>query len=125
MTTEKDLINAVRDSLKVDGELGRIKAAMCSKVIKLLDSSNKDSKVKFPKPSQDIILINELIREYLDWMGYKYSSTVFAAECNLSKPPPSKFLLAQSLRVKENDGTKNLALLCSIVETVKNLKNEN
>lgn len=70
---------AVRESLKADGDLARIKAEMCTKVIKLLDCSNKDSKSKVVKSSHDITFLNELIREYLDWMGYKYSSTVFIA----------------------------------------------
>lgn len=52
---------------------------MRTKVIKLLDCSSKDSKSKITKPSHDITFLNELIREYLDWMGYKYSSTVFIA----------------------------------------------
>ncbi|XP_043263539.1 centrosomal protein 20 [Colletes gigas] len=123
MATEKDLINAVRESLKVDGELGRIKAAMCTQVIKLLDNSNKGNTVKLPKPSQDIMLLNELVREYLDWMEYKYSSTVFTSECNLSKQPLNKALLAQSLGVQESDNSKDLPLLCSILETIKSLKN--
>ncbi|KAG7209618.1 hypothetical protein KM043_011270 [Ampulex compressa] len=74
MATEKDLINAVRESLKADGELARIKAEMRTEVIKLLDNSGKE-RMNVSKPSHDIVLLNELIREYLDWMGYKYSST--------------------------------------------------
>lgn len=52
---------------------------MRTKVIKLLDCSSKDGQSKAMKPSHDITFLNELIREYLDWMGYKYSSTVFIA----------------------------------------------
>lgn len=70
---------AVRESLKADGNLDRIKAEMRTEVIKLLDCSSKENKSKTVKPSHDIIFLNELIREYLDWMGYKYSSTVFIA----------------------------------------------
>lgn len=69
----------MRESLKADGELCRIKAEMRTKVINLLDNSSKGNKAKFPKQSQDTMLLNELIREYLDWMGYKYSSTVFTS----------------------------------------------
>ncbi|XP_076756821.1 centrosomal protein 20 isoform X2 [Xylocopa sonorina] len=123
MATEKDLISAVRDSLKAGGELGRIKAEMRTEVIKLLDNSNKGSKIKFPKPSLDIIFLNELIREYLDWMGYMYSSTVFVSECDLSKQPLDRSLLLQNLGLKENDNSRNLPLLCNIVETFKSLKN--
>ncbi|KAG7209617.1 hypothetical protein KM043_011270 [Ampulex compressa] len=122
MATEKDLINAVRESLKADGELARIKAEMRTEVIKLLDNSGKE-RMNVSKPSHDIVLLNELIREYLDWMGYKYSSTVFIAESDLHRQSLDRTLLAQSLGVQENEKSKSLPLLCSIIETFKTLKN--
>lgn len=70
---------AVRESLKADGNLDRIKAEMRTEVIKLLDCSAQEKRSKTIKPSHDIVFLNELVREYLDWMGYKYSSTVFIA----------------------------------------------
>ncbi|EFN87377.1 lisH domain-containing protein FOPNL [Harpegnathos saltator] len=123
MATEKDFVNAVKESLKADGDLDRIKAEMRTKVIKLLDCSSKESKSKIVKPSHDIIFINELVREYLDWMGYKYSSTVFIAECDLPKYPLDRAFLTQGLGVKDNERSKNLPLLCSLVQTFSNLKN--
>lgn len=123
MATEKDLVNAVRESLKADGELDRIKAEMRTEVIKLLDCSSKESKSKAIKPSHDIMFLNELIREYLDWMGYKYSSTVFIAECDLPKHSLDRTLLTQGLGVKENEQSRNLPLLCSLVQTFRSLKN--
>ncbi|XP_072748553.1 centrosomal protein 20 [Anoplolepis gracilipes] len=122
MATEKDLVNAVRESLKADGDLDRIKAEMRTEVIKLLDCSNKE-KSKIVKPSHDIIFLNELVREYLDWIGYKYSSTVFIAECDLPKHALDRTLLAQGLGVKDNEKSRNLPLLCGLVQTFTNLKN--
>lgn len=121
MASEKDLINAVRESLKADGDLDRIKAEMRTEVIKLLDCSNKENKTI--KPSHEIIFLNELVREYLDWMGYKYSSTVFIAECDLPKHPLDRMLLTQSLGVKDSEKSRNLPLLCSLVQTFTDLKN--
>ncbi|XP_071560807.1 centrosomal protein 20 [Temnothorax nylanderi] len=123
MATEKDLVNAVRESLKADGNLDRIKAEMRTEVIKLLDCSSKESKSKTVKPSHDIVFLNELVREYLDWMGYKYSSTVFRAECDLPKHCLDRKLLAQGLGVKDNEKSKNLPLLCGLVQTFTSLKN--
>ncbi|GAB1862657.1 Centrosomal protein 43 [Camponotus japonicus] len=123
MATEKDLINAVRESLKAEGDLNRIKAEMRTEVIKLLDCSSKENKSKIVKPSHDIIFLNELVREYLDWMGYKYSSTVFIAECDLPKHSLDRTLLAQRLGVKDNEKSRNLPLLCGLVQTFTNLKN--
>ncbi|XP_050465053.1 centrosomal protein 20 isoform X1 [Cataglyphis hispanica] len=115
-------LTTVRESLKADGDLDRMKAEMRTEVIKLLDCSSKENK-KIVKPSHDIILLNELVREYLDWMGYKYSSTVFIAECDLPKHSLDRTLLAQSLGVKDNEKSRNLPLLCGLVQTFTNLKN--
>ncbi|XP_012539322.1 centrosomal protein 20 isoform X1 [Monomorium pharaonis] len=123
MATEKDLVNAVRESLKADGNLDRIKAEMCTEVIKLLDCSNKENKSETVKPSHDIVFLNELVREYLDWMGYKYSSTVFITECDLPKHCLDRKLLAQGLGVKDSEKSKNLPLLCGLVQTFTSLKN--
>lgn len=122
MATEKDLVNAVRDSLKADGNLDRIKAEMRTEVIKLLDSSSKENKSKTAEP-HDIVFLNELVREYLDWMDYKYSSTVFIAECDLPKHCLDRKLLAQGLGVKDNEKSRNLPLLCGLVQTFTSLKN--
>lgn len=65
--------------MEAGGELGRIRAEMRTEVFKLLDSSNSESKIRNSKQSSDIVIFNELVREYLNWMGFKYSSTVFVA----------------------------------------------
>lgn len=125
MATEKDLINAVKESLRASGELGRIKAEMRTEVIKLLDKSSGKGNSKIPNPPKDVLLMNELIREYLDWMGYKYSSTVFCSECDLSKRPLDRSLLIQGLQIKdlkveESEDSQPLPLLCTLIEAAKN-----
>lgn len=67
---------AVRDSLEAGGELGRIKAEMRSEVMKLLDGTSASNRVKRPESPRDVVILNELIREYLDWIGYKYTLNV-------------------------------------------------
>lgn len=64
--------------MEADGELGQVKAEMRTKVMKLLEGSQRSSRSKRPKSPQEVLVINELIREYLDWMGYKYASNVLA-----------------------------------------------
>ncbi|EZA54915.1 lisH domain-containing protein FOPNL isoform X2 [Ooceraea biroi] len=120
MASEKDLINAVRESLKADGDLDRMKAEMRTEVIKLLDCSNAETKSRTVEPSHEIVFLNELVREYLDWMGYKYSSTVFVAECDLPKHPLDRVLLTQGLGVRDSERSRNLPLLCSLVQTFTN-----
>lgn len=124
MATEKDLINAVRESLKAGGELGRIKAEMRTEVIKLLDNSNREDKSKIPKPPHTVMLMNELVREYLNWMEYKYSSTVLVAEADLPRQPLDRALLVQGLGVREAEKGESLPLLCSIVDTLSRPKDD-
>ncbi|XP_074113353.1 centrosomal protein 20 [Cotesia typhae] len=123
MTTEKDLINAVRDSLEADGKLRCIKAEMRSEVLKLLDHSSKSSRTNKCEMPSDVLLLNELIREYFDWIGYKYTLNVFMSECDSKKQSLDRSLAAQSLGIEDNEGTKKLPLLFCLTETFKKLKN--
>ncbi|XP_043479325.1 uncharacterized protein LOC122509378 [Leptopilina heterotoma] len=112
----------VRDSLEADGQLGRIKAEMRTEVMKLLDGSSKSSRVKRPKSPHDVLFLNELIREYFDWIGYKYTTNVFVTECELGKQPLDRSFLAQDLGVKETEKSKSLPLLFCIIQAFKELK---
>lgn len=68
---------AVRDSLEREGEFGKMKADMRTKVMKIFDSSSSASNHhKKPESPKEVIIINELIREYFDWIGYKYSLNI-------------------------------------------------
>ncbi|XP_033214224.1 uncharacterized protein LOC117171230 [Belonocnema kinseyi] len=120
--TLKNEPETVRDSLEADGQLGRMKAEMRTEVMKLLDGSSKSSKVKRPKSPHDVLLLNELIREYFDWIGFKYTSNVLVAECELGKQPLDRSFLAQDLGVKETEKSLSLPLLFCLIETFKELK---
>jgi len=51
---------------------------MEAEVIKLLeDESTINTIKKKPQQSETIELINKLISEYMDWMGYKFTNTMF------------------------------------------------
>ncbi|XP_043279741.1 centrosomal protein 20 [Venturia canescens] len=124
MATEKDLMNAVRDSLESDGVLGRLKAEMRTEVMRLLGGpSNKPNRITKIESPPNVILMNELVREYLDWIGYKYTSSVLIAECKLSKQPLDRSFLLRDLGVRDSATTKNLPLLYSLVETTKSANN--
>ncbi|XP_011501936.1 PREDICTED: lisH domain-containing protein FOPNL [Ceratosolen solmsi marchali] len=125
MATRKDLIDAflaVRTSLDADGELSQIKAAMRTKVMKLLEGSHRSSRSKCLKSPREVLIINELIREYLDWMGYKYTSTVLISECELSKQPLDRTFINKDLGTVETEKTKDVPLLFCLIETLKEIK---
>ncbi|XP_015601720.1 lisH domain-containing protein FOPNL isoform X2 [Cephus cinctus] len=121
MATERDL--TVRDSLETNGNLGRIRAEMRTEVMKLLDVSNRINISKRPCQPHNILLLNELIREYFNWIGYKYTCSVLTTECELSKQPFNHDFFMQSLGIKEYDKSNNLPLLLQLLETCKDVKN--
>ncbi|XP_014235182.1 lisH domain-containing protein FOPNL-like isoform X1 [Trichogramma pretiosum] len=112
----------VRTSLESDGALSQIKAEMRTKVMQLLEGSNKSSRSKHPKSPQEVLILNELIREYLEWMGYKYASNVLITECELSKQPLDRNLITKDLGIIETEKSKELPLLFCILETFKEIK---
>jgi len=71
----------VKDTLENRGVLGHIKARVRAEVFNALDDEKDDS----PPLSNENMLINELIREYLEFNKYKYSASVLQAGVYLMK----------------------------------------
>ena len=62
----------VKDTLENRGVLNQIKARLRAEVFSALDDNNEQK----PALSNENLLINELIREYLEFNGYKYTASV-------------------------------------------------
>ena len=65
----------VRETLENRGVLGQLRARIRAEVFSALD----DPTDSVPEISRENMIINELIREYLDYNHYKYSSSVFSS----------------------------------------------
>jgi len=65
----------VRETLENRGILGQLRARIRAEVFSALNDPT-DSR---PEVSHENFLINELIREYLDYNHYKYASSVLTA----------------------------------------------
>lgn len=86
---------------------------VCSHIVQVLEGS--EQKENSVKPAPDTYLINELIREYLNWQGYAASSSMLCKEGSLGKDTlPRSFLEA---RVGLNSGTQSsrLPVLYSLI----------
>ena len=92
-----DLNDAVVASLKESGKLGQITAQIRAEVYKILaeDEKNRD---KIPLCKENFI-INELIREYMQFNGYTNSLSVFLHETGQPEEPMNRDFLAHSLEV--------------------------
>ncbi|NWI26965.1 FOPNL protein, partial [Sula dactylatra] len=101
----------LRDTLEKRGALGQIKARIRAEVFNALDDQSE------PRPplSHENLLINELIREYLEYNKYKYTSSVLTAESGQPEVPLDRQFLAKELNVVEDASAKSVPLLYAIV----------
>lgn len=76
----------MKETLENNGVLGEIKARVRAEVFHALDDPNQ----RKPQLSNENMLINELIREYLEFNRYKYTSSVLLAGKLVSRPRSSK-----------------------------------
>ena len=63
----------LKEALESNGSLNEIKSRLRAEVFTILD----DNSVEKPRISQENLLINELIREYMEYNSLKYSKSVF------------------------------------------------
>nr|XP_047922327.1 centrosomal protein 20 isoform X6 [Anser cygnoides]XP_047922328.1 centrosomal protein 20 isoform X6 [Anser cygnoides] len=75
MATVVELKQALKEALEKRGVLGQIKANIRAEVFHALDDQSE------PRPplSRENLLINELVREYLEYNKYKYTASVLTA----------------------------------------------
>lgn len=71
--------------------------------------------------SLDTFVVEELFREYLTFMGYGHSLSVFAAEATLPEDDKrlSREVLASEMGVSQNAESRALPLVFGIVETLR------
>uniref|UniRef100_A0A3B3ZW72 FGFR1 oncogene partner (FOP) N-terminal dimerisation domain-containing protein n=1 Tax=Periophthalmus magnuspinnatus TaxID=409849 RepID=A0A3B3ZW72_9GOBI len=73
MATITELKCAVRETLESRGVLGQLKARIRAEVFSALEDKRPSER---PQLSHENLLINELIREYLEFNKYKYTASV-------------------------------------------------
>uniref|UniRef100_A0A8C6TE76 Centrosomal protein 20 n=1 Tax=Neogobius melanostomus TaxID=47308 RepID=A0A8C6TE76_9GOBI len=111
MATITELKCAVRETLESRGVLGQLKARIRAEVFSALE----DKQPPRPQLSHENLLINELIREYLEFNKYKYSASVLAAESGQPEVPLDRRFLANELNVAEDASSKSVPLLYGLV----------
>uniref|UniRef100_A0A8C3KMX9 Centrosomal protein 20 n=1 Tax=Calidris pygmaea TaxID=425635 RepID=A0A8C3KMX9_9CHAR len=111
MATIAELKAVLRDTLEKRGALGQIKARIRAEVFNALDDQSE------PRPplSRENLLINELIREYLEYNKYKYAASVLTAESGQPEVPLDRQFLAKELNVVEDANAKSVPLLYGIL----------
>ena len=111
MTSVDDLKNVLRETLEQRGVLNQIKAKMRQEIFEAIDNDDN------PKPeiSKENILINELIKDYLNYNNYSYSSSVFQSETGQPQNIYDRKNIAEQLNIIEIDTNNQKPLLYSIL----------
>uniref|UniRef100_A0A3Q4AXQ3 FGFR1 oncogene partner (FOP) N-terminal dimerisation domain-containing protein n=1 Tax=Mola mola TaxID=94237 RepID=A0A3Q4AXQ3_MOLML len=92
MATIAELKSAVKETLESRGVLSQLKARIRAEVFSALE----DQREPRPPLSHENLLLNELIREYLEFNKYRYAASVLTAggprqATNLSSVIAAKF----------------------------------
>ncbi|XP_060116606.1 centrosomal protein 20 [Heteronotia binoei] len=110
MATIAELKAVLKDTLEKRGALGQMKARIRAEVFNALD----DQSERRPPLSHENLLINELIREYLDFNKYKYTASVLTAESGQPDVPLDRDFLVKELNIVEDPSSRSVPLLYGI-----------
>ncbi|XP_006872060.1 PREDICTED: lisH domain-containing protein FOPNL [Chrysochloris asiatica] len=111
MATVTELKAVLKDTLEKKGVLGHLKARIRAEVFNALD----DDREPRPPLSHENLLINELIREYLEFNKYKYTSSVLVAESGQPAVPLDRQFLIRELNSLEEPKDNTIPLLYGIL----------
>ena len=114
MASLEDLKSVLKETLEQKGVLNDIRAKIRAEVFTALDSDVAGK----PKLSNENMIINEMIREYLEYNRYYNTSSVLIAESGQPVEPPfDKEYLQKKLSVA--GGSKGTPLLYEIIFGLK------
>ena len=116
MTSVEELKNALKETLEQRGILNQIKAMMRKEIF---DSIEKDDNPK-PQLNKENLIINELIKDYLNYNNYSYSSSVFQSETGQPNDIYDRNSLSNEFNINEKESNMQKPLLYSILFRLKN-----
>uniref|UniRef100_A0A8D0QWJ9 Centrosomal protein 20 n=1 Tax=Sus scrofa TaxID=9823 RepID=A0A8D0QWJ9_PIG len=111
MATVAELKAVLKDTLEKRGVLGHLKARIRAEVFNALDDESEPR----PSLSHENLLINELIREYLEFNKYKYTASVLIAESGQPVVPLDRQFLIRELNAFEESKDNTIPLLYGIL----------
>lgn len=93
---------------------------MRAKVTEVLQERQMSSNPGFkssgaPQPSDEVLLVNELVKEYLEWNGYLYTASVMTSEAAMPNVKKTRAELCSEVGVKDDEKSATLPLLSNIV----------
>eukprot|EP01112_Ceratiomyxa_fruticulosa_P022075 TRINITY_DN7988_c0_g1_i2.p1 TRINITY_DN7988_c0_g1~~TRINITY_DN7988_c0_g1_i2.p1 ORF type:complete len:210 (+),score=58.53 TRINITY_DN7988_c0_g1_i2:1026-1655(+) len=115
MGTVQELKGALKETLENNGILDELRSRVRAEIYKALEDQEN------PKPqlSNENLIINELIREYLVFNKYAQTLSVFIPETGQPKESLSRKFLAREVRIQEDITTQPIPLLYTILSQLQ------
>lgn len=111
MASINELKEVLKDHLEEKGILNEIRSSLRAEIFKSLN----DEKTAPKSLTKENIIINDLIKEYLEFNNYNHSLSVFESECGNPKEKLDRDILSKELNVVENKNTRVVPLIYSLV----------
>lgn len=133
MDSVNELKDVLKETLEERGVLNEIRAKVRAEIFNSLNDQSKE-KNKQKLLSNENLIINELIREYLIFNNYNHTLSVFLPETSQPvKPPFDRSYISKKIKVLEDKNSRELPLIYGLAfGTKKNIvagdeekKNEN
>ena len=119
MASEKDLCQTVTQSLRENGFLNKMSAEVRKEILDVLKNEQQNHQSS-PALSTENFIINELIKEYLEWNNLNQTSDVLSLESGQPKQRVSRADLENTINIQSGENATRIPLLYSIISTVKN-----
>lgn len=120
MATLNEMKEVLKEHLEQNGTLNEIRSKMRAEIFNTLNNQPK----KQDQLTNQNLIINELIREYLVYNNYNYTNSVLIPEANQPARPLERQFIASQLNVVDDTETRKLPLLYSIVFGIKVMAEE-
>lgn len=109
MATLNEMKEVLKEHLEKNGSLNEIRSKLRSEIFNTL---NNDAKPQQGLSNQNLI-INELIREYLVFNNYNYTNSVMIPEAGQPEKPLDRQIVSSQLNIAESSESRQLPLLYS------------
>lgn len=108
MATIDDMKTVLKEALEERGVLSELRAKLRAEIFNSLNDKPYDR----PKLSNENLIINELIREYLIFNNYTHALSVFLPEAGQpDRPPFDRSYITKKLNIQEDNKSRELPLL--------------
>jgi len=116
MASLEDLKNVLKETLEQKGVLNEVKAKIRAEIFTALDSETSNK----PRLSNENMIINEMIREYLEYNKYYNSLSVLLTETGQPVEPPfDKEYLHRKFSIAKGRGDQKMPLLYELIFGLK------